>query len=64
MAYFKARAFAQLTFAKTSGIVGRDREGCLFHPTGGQEYIFFPKYPLVKRDRAIICVLCLDLHLT
>ena len=27
MAYFKARAFAKLTFAKNSGIVSRDREG-------------------------------------
>ena len=64
MAYFKARAFAKLTFAKTSGIVSRDREGCLFHATGRLEERRQQTLVRVKRDRAITCVLCPDFHFT
>ena len=63
MAYFKARAFAKLTFAKTSGIVNMAK-AVSFTQQDGRKNEDSKTLVLVKRDRAIICVICLELHLT
>ena len=61
MAYFKARAFAKLTFAKTSGIVNK---AVSFTQQDGRKNEDSKTLVRVKRDGAIICVICLELHLT
>ena len=68
MAYFKARAFGELTFAKISGTVTLDREiwpmAVCFTQQNGQKERRLQTLVRVKSDRAITCVLCLDFHLT
>ena len=61
MAYFKAKAFAKLTFAKTSGTVYMAKAVYLTQQDGRKDSKTLVR---VKRDRAITCVICVDLHLT